>query len=365
MPNAALTRTGCVAIESMGRATISDVAALSGVSIKTVSRVLNDEPHVRTETRAAVLAAVRELDYHPNLSARSLAGQRSYLIGLLYDNPSDNYVVDAQTGAMDRCTESGFNLFMFPCNHSDSDLDLQVAAMVNRTRLDGLILTPPLSANENLLKRLDALGTPYVRVAPADFVHPSPFVAMDDRMAAREMTRHLAGLGHQRIGFVIGHPDHVASNIRLEGYRQGLNDHGLRYEPGIVLQGDFNFASGRQCGSEFLRQSAPPTAIFASNDDMAAGVISALHEAGVDIPGDISVAGFDDIDAARMVWPPLTTVHQPIYEMTHAAAGLLLDLVREKEKPRSIRDFPYQIVVRESTAVPSPAARRSDLVARL
>jgi LacI family transcriptional regulator len=338
----------------MARKTIDDVAKAAGVAIKTVSRVLNDEPNVREETRARVQAVVKELNYHPSLSARSLAGRRSYLVGLVYGNPSANYVVDVQHGAMSACREKGFQLFAHQCGSRGDELIREVLGLVDQTHVDGLVITPPLSEDATLIKALDRRGVPFVRIAPNEVRHPSPYADMDDEGAAREMTEYLIGLGHRRIGFIIGHPEHYASGRRLQGYKSALRAHKLPYDAEYVKQGYFVFDSGMECGRQLLMLPDRPTAIFASNDDMAAGVLMAAHEMGIGVPSHLSVAGFDDTYIARTVWPRLTTVHQPSYDLAYEATGLLLQLLKTRKMPTSVR-LAHQLVCRES-AGPVPQA---------
>jgi LacI family transcriptional regulator, galactose operon repressor len=337
----------------MARKTIDDVAKAAGVAIKTVSRVLNDEPNVRDETRARVQAVVKALNYHPSLSARSLAGRRSYLIGLVYRNPSANYTVDVQHGAMARCRQQHFQLFSHQCSSRGDDLPTEVLGLVDQTHVDGLVITPPLSESAVLIKALDRRGVPFVRIAPNELKHPSPYADMDDEGAAREMTEYLIGLGHRRIGFIIGHPDHYCSGRRLQGYKAALRAHHLPYQAEYVKQGHFVFESGMESGRQLLMLPQRPTAIFASNDDMAAGVVMAAHEMGIDVPGQLSITGFDDTDVSRTIWPRLTTVHQPSYDLAYAATGLLLQMLKTRKAPAPVR-LPHQLVCRESTG-PAPA----------
>jgi LacI family transcriptional regulator len=337
----------------MARKTIDDVAKAAGVAIKTVSRVLNDEPNVRDETRARVQAVIKALNYHPSLSARSLAGQRSYLIGLVYRNPSANYTVDVQHGAMTRCRQQRFQLFSHQCSSSGDDLSTEVLGLVDQTHVDGLVITPPISESAELIKALDRRGVPFVRIAPNELKHPSPYADMDDEGAAREMTEYLIGLGHRRIGFIIGHPDHYCSGRRLAGYKAALRAHRLPYQAEYVKQGHFVFESGMESGRQLLMLPQRPTAIFASNDDMAAGVVMAAHEMGIDVPGQLSVTGFDDTVVARTIWPRLTTVHQPSYDLAYAATGLLLQMLKTRKPPAPVR-LAHQLVCRES-AGPAPA----------
>jgi LacI family transcriptional regulator len=332
----------------MTRKTIHDVARAAGVAIKTVSRVLNDEPNVRPETRARVLAAAEQLQYLPSLSARSLAGRRSFLIGLIYENPSANYLIDLQHGAMARCRKEKFRLFVHQCSGHGEELIRDVMGLIDQTHVDGLVVSPPLSEASPLIAALDQRNIPFVRIAPSDRQHSAPYVDMDDEGAAREMTEHLLSLGHRRIGFIVGHPNHIASSLRLRGYRSALEQHRIDFDPAYVKQGWFVFESGLQAARELLTLPTPPTAVFASNDDMAAGVLLAAHELGIPVPRRLSVAGFDDTYIARIVWPRLTTVHQPSYDLAFSATDLLLLSLKNGDAPKSAR-LPYKVIPREST----------------
>jgi LacI family transcriptional regulator len=332
------------------RAKIQDVAEAAGVAIKTVSRVLNNEPNVREETRARVLAIVKKLNYHPSMSARSLAGRRSFLIGLIYENPSANYIVDVQHGAMARCREDRFQLLMHQVTGRGEEMERDVLGLVDQTHLDGLIVTAPLSESTLLIQALDKHSLPFVRVAPNDVEHPTPYVDMDDAGAAREMTEYLIGLGHRRIGFILGHPDHFASGQRLLGYKAALAAHGIEFHDANVRQGYFTFESGMDAAKQLLLQPDVPSAIFASNDDMAAGALMAAHELGINVPERLSIAGFDDTYIAKTVWPRLTTVHQPTYDLAYTATTLLLQMLQTGAAPQSIR-LGYRLVCRASTAV--------------
>ncbi|HWK49880.1 MAG TPA: substrate-binding domain-containing protein, partial [Steroidobacter sp.] len=225
-----------------------------------------------------------------------------------------------------------------------------VLGLVDQTHLDGLIVTAPLSESVDLMRALDRRALPFVRVAPNDVPHQTPYVDMDDAGAAREMTEYLIGLGHRRIGFIIGHPDHFASGQRLLGYQAALEAHGIEYQDRYVRQGYFVFESGMDAAKELLTQPDAPTAIFASNDDMAAGVLMAAYELGINVPERLSVAGFDDTYIAKTVWPRLTTVHQPTYDLAYTATNLLLQMLQTGSAPQSMR-LGYRLVCRASTAV--------------
>lgn len=331
------------------KASIDDVAKAAGVAIKTVSRVLNNEPNVREETRARVLAAVKRLNYHPSPSARSLASRRSYLVGLVYDNPGGNYTIEVQRGALARCREGKFLLLLHEVVGTGEELTNDVLAFANQTHIDGLILAPPLSESPEIIKALEDHGLPFTRIAPDDLRHRSPYVDMDDESAAREMTDYLIGLGHRRIAFIIGRPGHYASGERLKGYKAALKAHKLNFSAEYVRQGDFRFDSGLEAARQLLALPDRPTAIFAANDDMAAGALMAAHEMGIAVPDQLSVAGFDDAAIARTVWPPLTTIHQPTYDLSYTAAALLLESLNGT-LPKPVR-LPHKLVCRASTGV--------------
>jgi LacI family transcriptional regulator len=229
-------------------------------------------------------------------------------------------------------------------------MERDVMGLVDQTHLDGLIVTAPLSESTTLIRALDRRSLPFVRVAPNDVEHQTPYVDMDDAGAAREMTEYLLGLGHRRIGFIIGHPDHFASGQRLVGYKAALAAHGIEFQERYTRQGYFTFESGMDAAKELLSQTDRPTAIFASNDDMAAGALMAAHELGLNVPEQLSVAGFDDTYIAKTVWPRLTTVHQPTYDLAYTATNLLLQLLQSGTVPQSMR-LGYRLVCRASTAV--------------
>lgn len=340
------------------RATIDDVAALARVSIKTVSRVVNDEPNVTPATRARVRKAIAALHYRPSRSARSLAGQRSFLIGLLYDNPSASYVIGVQSGALAACRDADYQLLIHPCSYQRPGLAEEITGLVRQSHLEGLLLTPPLSDQRSLAEALDAAGIDYVRIAPGKRLAAGRGVYTNDRVICRRMTEHLVSLGHRRIAFIVGHPDHLAVAKRHGGYRDGLAAGGLPCDPGLVIQGMNSFESGVEAARKILGGRKRPTAIFASNDDMAAGALLVAHELGIGVPEELSIAGFDDIPLARQLWPPLTTIRQPIVEMGRRAADMLLARLRARTQPESTgEEIESVLVLRESTAAAPRQAR--------
>jgi LacI family transcriptional regulator len=307
------------------RPTIKEVSKLAGVSFKTVSRVLNNEKNVSDETRRRVKRVVAELNFRPSLAARALAGRKSFQVGLLYDNPSPHYVYHLLAGAQAACAELGYRLITQPVDAASPSLARDVTALIDETHLDGLILSPPISDAVALLDELDRRGVRFVRVEPGVRRDDGYGVTIDDAAAAAEVTEHLIALGHRAIAFVTGPDSHISSTDRLTGYREALSRHGIPFDPTLVVGGDYGFASGREAARKLLARFSRPSAIFAGNDDMAAGVLAAAHELAIDIPGELSVVGFDDADLAAAVWPPLTTIHQPVQQLGRTAAELLLD----------------------------------------
>ena len=335
----------------MSAITIKDVALRAGVSIKTVSRVLNREPHVRPDTRDAVLAAVQALNYVPNVSARALAGSRSYLIGLYFDDPTPAYVSQAEQGVMGACRRFGYHLIVERLQRRDEDFGAQLAGLRDHVRVDGSIITPPLCDELALLDVLDAHGARYVRISPTVQPERSPSVQFDDYGAAYAMTGRLIGMGHRRIAFISGPEEHVAAYRRQQGFIQAMRDAGLNIAPEWLERGDFHSRSGWLAGERLLTGPRPPTAVFAGNDDMALGVMAVANRLHLDIPGHLSLVGFDDTPSAEAVWPQLTTVRQPVLEMARAAAMLLIEPDDEAEAT-AVHMLDFTLVFRESATAP-------------
>ncbi|HEX7782476.1 MAG TPA: LacI family DNA-binding transcriptional regulator [Sphingobium sp.] len=341
----------------MTRATIADVARVAGVSIKTASRVLNREPHVSREKQAMVEQAMLTLDYRPSQIARSLKGSRSFQIALLYDNPSAAYFQAMHDGAKRLCDASGFRLMAQACGVHAPNMVSEIVALVDDLRIEGLILSPPLTDCRPLLDALDARRVPFVRIAPTVALERAGFTLMDDMSAAEQATTYLISLGHRAIGFVLGHPDHGAAAQRFEGYRHALRKADLPFDDKLTAQGAFTFASGQEAGRQLLNRANRPSAIFACNDDMAAGVLAYAHEAGIEVPGDLSIMGFDDNQIARMIWPPLTTVRQPVQALAYGAARLLID--RLETGHDATMTFDFELIERGSTCHAAPQQNSS------
>ena len=336
--------------ESKRRTTINDIARLAGVSKKTVSRVLNNSPFVREETRLKVNSLMQEMGYTPDPQARGLAFRRSFLIGMVFDNPNAQMVVTMQEGVLDGLKGSGFELVVHACDRNDPNFLPEVAAFVERQKLFGVIVLPPISENNALVELLKDRGCHYVRMASAVIDEPGNLVASTDSLATAEAAKHLAELGHTRIGFIAGPPGFRSREERRKGFLDGLTQHGIDLPVKNMVDGAYTYESGIAAAEKLLKLSPRPTAIFASNDEMAAGVYHAARQLGLSIPGDLSVVGFDDTPVSRRLWPPLTTVRWPIHDMGRAAAQHLLRAATDQPPDGDSAVFPAFLVERESTA---------------
>ncbi len=332
------------------RSNIRDVAALAGVAVKTVSRVLNGHPYVSVSTRERVEEAMKALDFRPSVAARILSGAKSNQVALIYDNHSPYYTFQIQKGCWDYCHAQGIRLLAQPVDVDDPAVGAEVRGLISETHVDGIILSSPVTDCAAVLAVLDTLDIPFVRISPGTNHALTSSVFMDDAQAGDDMTTHLINHGHRRIGFIKGHPRHMASEEWLYGYRRALERAGIAFEPALVIDGQFDFDSGVRAAAALLDLPEPPTAVFAANDDMAAGALAEAHGRGVSVPAQLSVAGFDDTTLARTVWPPLTTIHQPMAELARTAAEILI-----AGGEISHRRLPHQLIERASVA---PPARR-------
>ncbi len=319
----------------LGVPTIADVAKESGYSPMTVSRVINGEKNVREATRQAVQDAVTKLNYSPNLAARSLAGAEQMKIAMLYGNPSAAYLSRLLVGTLEQARKSHVQLIIEQCN-TEQDI-VEVFQDVIDSGVDGIVLSPPLCDFQHvrdLIENSDVLSVVVANWSPPG---KTSVVRIDDVEAAATMTRHIIALGHKRIGFVIGNPEQKASSQRLEGFKLAMQEEGLEIDPDCVVPGLFTYRSGLEAAERLLDLAERPTAIFASNDDMAAAAITVAHRRHLDVPKDLTVCGFDDTDFALSIWPELTTIHQPIADMSRAAVEILVDHIRDRRSGRSRR----------------------------
>lgn len=332
--------------------TVADVARTAGVSPMTVSRVVNNDSKVLDSTKEKVEAAIKLLGYVPNLAARSLAGGRQCRIALLHSNPSAAYLSEFLVGSLAEATIESAQIVVEHCAHGESPQDL--VARITSHRVDAVLLPPPLSDDSALLDALHKAGLPLAQVAtgkPADFANA---VIINDEEAAYVLTTRLAGLGHERIGFIGGNPNQTASLLRHQGYRRALKDAGLSTNTNWEVDGDFTFLSGLAGAEILLKHENRPTAIFACNDDMAVATIATAHRMGLEVPRDLAVCGFDDTASATMVWPELTTVRQPVADMARLAVRLLVNAVTSENaelvKPRH-EQLNFTLVIRDSDSL--------------
>lgn len=313
--------------EKNKQSTMRDVAEMASVSLMTVSRVLNEEGKVSDETRDRVMEAVEKLNYKLNISARSLSSAKSFVLGFFYDLSVGAFIREYLIGTMLRCNELGYHLILEPCDFSEMDIKAFIKKMVRRHALDGIIVPPPLGDNSLLLDALEAEGVRYVRVGAGAQLKRSLCVVINDYAASVQMTEHLISQGHKNIGFIKGDLNQEISHKRFAGYMDTMQKNNLRVNAGWIGEGNFQFEGGMAAAEKILKKSKV-TAIFASNDDMAAGAIAAARKLHIDVPEELSVVGFDDTAIAVSMWPKLTTIHQPIFDMSKSAVDLLVESIR-------------------------------------
>lgn len=302
-------------------ATMVDVGREAGVSLKTVSRVLNKEDYVSETTRETVLAAASKLGYKLNQAARTLRSGNAQIIALLVDNPSRSYLQNTHFGALEKCQQLSMQLILDECPDGVED----VKRLMQNISPSGFILSPPVCDDPNIIALLKENDCNYVVISPDDPKSAQLSVTMDDTSAAREMSEYLFALGHKKIGFIAGHPDHSSSKKRLMGFYQAHENRGQTVDESLVQTGYYDYASGLACAEQLLDNPIRPTAIFASNDDMAAAAIAAAYKRNIAIPSELTVVGFDDTPIASIISPQLTTIRQPIDRFASKAVELLSD----------------------------------------
>lgn len=348
------------ALEHNGRprrpvVTIHDVARHAGVSSMTVSRVMNGKRYVSEAMRRKVEAAIAELNYSPNLTARTLSS--SVKIGALYSNPSSSNLGAFLMGAFRQSGKSGCQFLIEP-GVTEQEAVEGFSRLIE-SGIAGVILPPPLCDSPVMLRMAEDADVMLLAFATAKPREGVSAIVVDDYKGAFDMTQHLIGLGHRAIGFIQGHPDHSPSQRREQGYRAAMAGAGIRIKDAWIAPGLFTYRSGLEAARQLLAADPRPTAIFASNDDMAAAVSAVAHGQGLRVPEDLSIAGFDDAPIASTVWPDLTTVRQPLAEMAAHAVDLLSQMVRQtrsdgKQKVQHVREL-LTLVERGSTG-PAPGA---------
>lgn len=340
----------------MSKATIKDVARVAGVSLKTVSRVINNEPTVKEATRKKVQAAIAELSYQPDMSARNLRGSMSYAIGLVYDNPNPYYVVGVQEGVLKACREMGYSLQIHPCDAAHDGIVEELCDLVRHSRLAGLVIAPPVSENAAITTALEERGIHFVRIISASTPPggTSPCVYVNDRAAAHSITEHLISRGHKRIAFLSGEEEHHSTFERREGFKAALMEHGLKADESLVLDGAYSFDSGFQRTMTLMDKPNRPTAIFGCNDEIAAGALAAIRTSGLSVPNDVAIAGFENSPFSQQSRPPLTTAAQSTSEIARQAMMLLISEMRPQtsdgETPKRSAEFIPELIERPSSA---------------
>lgn len=337
--------------------TIRDVAARAGVSPMTVSRVLNACIRVSPKTKSAVERAIKELHYIPNASAKALSGTDFRRIALLHsESMTSAYVGELLLGALQEASDQHVYLVME--HYVPGDTPQAVISQIAAAHVGGVVLPPPLCDWEELIEALLAEGLAVVAIAPDRERDNVPRVYVDDRRAAYEMTSHLFALGHERIAFVNGHPAHRGSQRRLEGFKKAHADHLKALDDELIVPGDFSFKSGLEAGEKLLGSGSRPTAIFACNDDMAAAVLTVAHQQMISVPAQLTICGFDDTPLASSIWPNLTTVRQPIQQMSRAAVKILALAMwsgpqTTQQDGRGSVQLGFQIIRRQTDAIPA------------
>ena len=335
--------------------TIADVARRAGVSPMTVSRVVNREGNVLAGTTLKVEEAIKALGYVPNVAARSLAGGKQCRIALLHSNPSAAYLSEFLMGSLAQASSDNAQIVVEYCD--DADTVETLAGRLKSHRVDAVLLPPPLCDNNGLIAKIHDLGLPMAQIATG---RPSPdayAVIIDDKAAAKAMTEHLISLGHSRIGFIAGNENQTASALRKAGFEAALQEAGIALDRTLIRPGDFSYRSGLAAAEELLASDNPPTAVFASNDDMAAAAVAVAHRHRLEVPEDISVCGYDDTAMATTIWPELTTVRQPVADMAKVATALLVEDVKGSSASSDgerHRMLDYEIVRRNSDGSPRP-----------
>lgn len=334
---------------------MESVAKLAGVSTMTVSRVLSGKGYVGQATRQKVEDAVSLTGYVPNISARSLASAEAPFVGLAYLNPSGGYLGEFLLGALSAARRTGLHVIVEACSTKAQDWSDEVLAFARQPQLRGLILPPPFCEHAQVLETAGELEIPCVRVSPSQHVPGFPSIRIDEYQAALEMTLKLIEQGHKNIGFVKGPDNQEAARQRFAGFIDAMRESGLSVQERWIGSGDYSVGPALKFAQRILARKSRPSAIFASNDDMATGVYTAAHQAGLSIPEDISIVGFDNQPIARSLWPGLTTVHQPIAEMAEKAVSIVANHSRTTPvSAATARDIilPYEIIARGSLGPP-------------
>ncbi|MCU4675263.1 LacI family DNA-binding transcriptional regulator [Catenovulum sp. 2E275] len=339
----------------MKTATINDVAKQAGVSKKTVSRVINNEANVSEEMRAKVQKAIIDTGFKRNPLGMALAKNRSLFIALLTDNPSPGYLMKLQKGILQGCTEEHMGLFLYDCSYYSNSLLKEIEEFIDNTLVDGFVLAPPICDKLELLEMLNRKNIQYIRIGPS-YKNQGEFVGLNYHKASYDVASYLIRLNHKRIGYVKGHPDEESSFIKEAGFKQALTDNKIELEDNLMAQGYYTYQSGKDAAALLLNKTPRPTAIFASNDEMAAGVLYEAQSRGIKVPQELSICGIDDISITTKVFPNITTYRHPLVNIGYRAAVLLINRLKNKQNSAPQGDsknneiFDGELVIRDSTA---------------
>lgn len=322
------------------------------MSIKTVSRVLNKQPGVRPEKRAQIEHLIKETGFKPNPAARALSGSRSYMIGLIFERPITHYYQhELQIGALKACRQSGYHLVIEGIGELRALGRESLKQRLLTSRFDGVVLVPPSCDDDFTMTLFEEIDVPFTRVSPTQALERGPYVYIDDEQAGYDITTWLIGLGHKHIGYIENLRGRGSNNCRKAGFERALRFHGLEVRPEWTVAGDARVNNGFDEAEALLSLPERPTAIFAAADYIAFGAMAAAQKLKLSIPEQVSIVGFDDAPGSGSVWPPLTSVHQPIADLAEAATQLLLEKLEGRAIPHT-RQLDYFITRRASAAAP-------------
>ncbi len=331
---------------------LADIAKKAGVSTMTVSRVLNNKPHVNVETRKRILRIATELEYAPNIPARSLSTGRSKMLGLVVGSIHSEYLLEIIRGVSDETQAQGYNMILLTSGQNSKDELTQVTYLMGGL-VEGILMVLPTEA-DRFMGVLCKDNLPCILIDHRSVEYALPMVKASNQAGMHEATRYLLQLGHRRIGYIKGILGDGTSLERFSGFCDALEEAGIPVNDELVRQGDYESPSGESHGLELLQMEEPPTAIIASNDQMAMGVLSAAHKLSLKVPEQVSIMGFDDIPMAARTIPPLTTVHQPLYEMGRKAVMMALNTIRNGRLEVKEEILPTRLVIRSSTGMVDP-----------
>ncbi len=333
-----------------GRPTINDVAALANVSKKTVSRVINKSPLLSDKTRDHVEKIIAEIGFVPSLQARALALSRNFIIAVIHDNPNAQFLVNVQQGILEAIGTTDYGLMVQPFDRGLPTFADDVRAFLERQKPFGVVMLPPISGDDVVAQLCRDQGTRYVRMGSIQMDEPAHVVSSNDREAVREAVGFLIAKGHSRIALIEGPEGFTSPQERRAGCEEALAEAGLTLDEALVRSGNYTFETGVAAADELIALDDPPTAIFACNDEMAIGAMIACRRAGLIIPQDISIIGFDDTPLSSHVWPSLTTVHWPIAEMARVAAEKII--CAPEDAAKAPWRLPSQLIERGSVSTP-------------